>query len=281
MSKLTIRIASAVIFLLLMIAGIFVQFLFPFVFGFILAVMVYEYHKLTLGDAFPLERILVTASSVLLFVLLFLTRKSILEPRYVSLAFVPVLISFLSLLRSSVTDSTLDSPRNGKMEDIFFPLIYIAVPFSCSVFLEYAQHQFTPLLLMSIFVVIWANDIGAYIFGMGFGQRPDSKKFAPILSPKKSWWGFWGGCIVSTAVAILIGLFLLKDIPVIHTIAVGLLAGVFSIFGDLFESLIKRRAGVKDSGTIMPGHGGLLDRFDAVLLVMPLITIYLIIAGIV
>ncbi len=269
------------VFLLLMIAGIFIQPLFPLVFGFVIVVMVNEYHNITIGKLFPLERFLVILSSLLLFLTIYFVKRSVMDVKFVSIAAIPVIISFVSILYNSVKDSNPEDSQNKKIEDLFFPIIYIAAPFTSAIFLEYSNSGFTPLFLLAVFIIIWANDVGAYIFGMGFGQRPNSKKFAPKLSPKKSWWGFWGGCILSTVVSLLIGLFMFNGIHIVHCIVVGVIIGVFSIFGDLFESLLKRRSGVKDSGHIMPGHGGFLDRFDSMLLVMPMVTIYLLLAGII
>lgn len=125
-----------------------------------------------------------------------------------------------------------------------------------------AGHEF--VLLM--FVLIWLNDTGAYLTGSRFGRT----RLCERLSPKKSWEGFWGGmlfCIVAGGVAGHYGM------GPVHSILRGALFGVavsaFATMGDLFESALKRHAGVKDSGNIIPGHGGLLDRIDSLLFVAP------------
>jgi phosphatidate cytidylyltransferase len=112
------------------------------------------------------------------------------------------------------------------------------------------------------------------VFGVLFGKNGKHKLF-PSISPKKSWEGFVGGVVV----ALLTGyvLWWVNFIPynLIHVLAASLLIAVFGTFGDLVESMLKRSADVKDSGKIMPGHGGLLDRFDAALLAFPAVFIYL------
>lgn len=281
MKSIGIRTISGIVFLVMITAGIFAKALFPFVFGFSIAVMIHEYFQMAVGKSFPLEKTLVQISAVSLFLLLYFVKMNLIQPEMLMLSLVPLFIAFATLLWTSVSNCDADDEKNTKIEHLFFPMLYIAVPVSSSVFLEFSKQGFTPVFLIYLFILIWVNDIGAYAFGMGFGQRPGSLKIAPKLSPKKSWWGFWGGCIASVSASVLIGLFLLKEIPIIHIIAVGVIVGVFSIFGDLFESLIKRRSSVKDSGKIMPGHGGLLDRFDSMLIVMPLVVIYLKICGIV
>ncbi len=116
-----------------------------------------------------------------------------------------------------------------------------------------------------LLAVVFAGDCGAYLFGVTFGKT----KIAPLLSPKKSVQGSVGGLIFSSATALSFS-FLLPNTPIWVFILCGVLGGTLGQIGDLFESLVKRNAGVKDSGSIMPGHGGVLDRMDGVLLAAPL-----------
>jgi phosphatidate cytidylyltransferase len=116
-----------------------------------------------------------------------------------------------------------------------------------------------------LFVVTWANDTFAYFTGRFLGKRP----LAPRLSPKKTWEGFWGGSAGSVGGALSVKFLFLPGLSVSAAVAVGAGAAVLGPLGDLSESMLKRAAGVKDSGRIIPGHGGLLDRIDAVLFVAP------------
>jgi len=116
-----------------------------------------------------------------------------------------------------------------------------------------------------LFVVTWANDTLAYFTGRFLGKRP----LAPRISPKKTWEGFWGGAAGSVLGALAVKFLLLPGLPVAAAVGVGAGAAVLGPLGDLSESMLKRAAGVKDSGKIIPGHGGLLDRIDAVLFVAP------------
>lgn len=113
--------------------------------------------------------------------------------------------------------------------------------------------------------VVFSGDIGAYAFGNLFGKR----KLAPLLSPKKSIEGSIGGLVMSLFAACCF-VFVLPNVPVYVLVTAGLMGGFLGQVGDLFESLIKRISGVKDAGAIMPGHGGVLDRVDGVLLAAPL-----------
>jgi phosphatidate cytidylyltransferase len=116
-----------------------------------------------------------------------------------------------------------------------------------------------------LFVVTWANDTLAYFTGRFLGKRP----LAPRISPKKTWEGFWGGAAGSVVGALVVKFLFLPGLSVPAAIGVGAGAAVLGPLGDLAESMLKRAAGVKDSGKIIPGHGGLLDRIDAVLFVAP------------
>ncbi len=116
-----------------------------------------------------------------------------------------------------------------------------------------------------LFLVTWANDTFAYFAGRFLGKRP----LAPRISPKKTWEGFWGGAVGSLALSLFVKFVFLPDLGVPAALVVGAGAAVLGPLGDLAESALKRAAGVKDSGRIIPGHGGLLDRIDAVLFVAP------------
>lgn len=126
-------------------------------------------------------------------------------------------------------------------------------------------------LTLMVFLLVWATDILAYYTGKAIGKH----KLAPAISPKKTWEGSVGGALGAVGAAVALKLTLVAFLAWPHVLALALLCGVVSQLGDLAESRFKRAAGVKDSGTILPGHGGLLDRFDAMLLAGPLAYLYL------
>lgn len=141
-----------------------------------------------------------------------------------------------------------------------FGQVYIALPLAYLLLLR--QAGFLPIL--TALVLVWASDIAAYFAGSLFGRH----KLSPRLSPKKSWEGLIAGFIVAS----VLGAILIPDL--LHRsfdfgLAVGAATGVLSVFGDLGESAIKRWAQTKDSGSFMPGHGGLLDRIDSLLFALP------------
>lgn len=128
------------------------------------------------------------------------------------------------------------------------------------------------VLVISIMVAIWICDSAAYFTGRAFGRH----KLFERISPKKTWEGAIGGAIGGVVGMVVMQQVFLSQLRFIDAIVLGLIAGVFGQLGDLVESLVKRDAGVKDSSQLIPGHGGLLDRFDSLIVVSPLVWMYLI-----
>lgn len=130
--------------------------------------------------------------------------------------------------------------------------------------------QYNPILPLSIFIFTWINDTGAYCTGMLFGKH----RLFERISPKKSWEGSIGGGVFSIIGAIVMA-HLFPFMPISIWIGLALTVVVFGTLGDLTESLLKRTIGIKDSGNILPGHGGMLDRFDSTLMAVPAAVVYL------
>ena len=139
--------------------------------------------------------------------------------------------------------------------------IWIAVPL-CILFYLWIPKQ--PVLVLAFLILIWMSDTAAYVFGSLFGKH----KLAPEISPGKTCEGFLGICVVTVGLAVVLSyipFFQSAGLQLWHWIVIALLTEVFGLMGDLIESLFKRKAGVKDSGNIIPGHGGVLDRVDSIL----------------
>ena len=161
-----------------------------------------------------------------------------------------------------------DKTEFGKFSDIYTGILYIAVPLSLSNLIVFFGQQFNGIVLLCFFIIIWSSDVGGYIFGSTLGKR-FSKKLFPDISPKKTWVGFWGGMFCSILSAIVLKDAMHLPISLINTIVLAIVMDIAGVYGDLFESQWKRHYNVKDSGTIIPGHGGMLDRFDSTLMAMP------------
>jgi phosphatidate cytidylyltransferase len=150
--------------------------------------------------------------------------------------------------------------------------VIVALPFSLLSFIVFPDGNFSPYFLLLLFVFIWVNDTGAYCSGMLLGKH----RLFERISPKKSWEGFFGGLALTIIVAVTLSSLSFFDLK--HTafwLGFALLVVIFGTLGDLCESLFKRALNVKDSGNILPGHGGILDRFDSLLLAAPVIYIYM------
>jgi phosphatidate cytidylyltransferase len=147
---------------------------------------------------------------------------------------------------------------------------YVAIPFSFYLALGFMGASFSFILPLSLLLLIWANDSGAYMFGVTLGKH----RLFERHSPKKSWEGFVGGILVAGLVAWMLSRYVYAIGP-IHWLVLAVLVSIAGTFGDLVESMFKRSLNIKDSGSFLPGHGGLLDRFDSLIFAAPLVYIYL------
>jgi phosphatidate cytidylyltransferase len=146
-------------------------------------------------------------------------------------------------------------------------LIFFVLPFSTVIRIHGAPRVGKQLLLFTL-LLVWAGDTMAYFVGRNIGRHP----MAPHLSPRKTWEGALGNLAGSVIVALVVQQWL--DIPLRHLIGMAVLANIAGQGGDLLESSYKRSAGIKESGTILPGHGGMLDRIDALILAAPVVWYY-------
>ena len=153
---------------------------------------------------------------------------------------------------------------------------YISLPLTSLVILY--NSVATPHIVLGIFILIWLNDTGAFCFGSTLGRH----RLFERISPKKSWEGFWGGMAVCIVAAYAAFIFLdnyFGEMTAATMIGLAITVSAMATWGDLVESLLKRTANIKDSGNIMPGHGGILDRIDSLLLVAPAVLCYFLIVN--
>lgn len=158
-----------------------------------------------------------------------------------------------------------------------FPSLYVAFPFGLLVlanaYYGSLHTEYQAYLILGFYFALWSNDTGAYLSGKAFGKH----KLFERISPNKTWEGSIGGAVLSITVAIISGLYF-ETLPLWQWAGIGLIISIFGSMGDLVESLFKRSMNVKDSGSIMPGHGGILDRFDGLLIAAPFVFAFLMIA---
>ena len=178
-----------------------------------------------------------------------------------------VLVLFISQLYSKKSNPILSLAYS------IFGQVYIALPFSLLNYLAYngsLDGSYHYSFLLSLFVIIWINDSFAYVFGVTFGKH----KLFERISPKKSWEGFIGGA-ACTVLSSFVFSHYFDILPLAGWIGFSIIVVTFGTFGDLIESLLKRTLKVKDSGNILPGHGGILDRFDSMIFTIPALVIYI------
>lgn len=152
----------------------------------------------------------------------------------------------------------------------FFGMFYIVMPFCCLHYLAFFSGTYSYQLILGLLIMIWSQDLGAYLIGSTLGKT----KFFERISPKKTWEGFWGGVLCLAITSYIIA----KNFSILEPWqwwAIGCITMLTGTYGDLFASLIKRNVDVKHSSKLIPGHGGLLDRMDSLLLTIPTVMAFL------
>jgi phosphatidate cytidylyltransferase len=227
-----------------------------------------EYCNLFKDSAIRSNKILSFGISIVVYISTFLIAQGILGPKFVY-CFFPLLLTVIA--------AELYRKKEKPLENIattIFGIAYLAIPISLINFLVYPEvfggNNYTPKLLIAVFVLIWIYDSGAYLVGVSIGKH----RLFERISPKKSWEGAIGGTITALIAAYFISGFI-PEIKLEHWLTIGILTVVSSTFGDLSESMLKRYFGIKDSGNILPGHGGILDRFDSLFFSAPVLVMYL------
>ncbi|MFK7845876.1 MAG: phosphatidate cytidylyltransferase [Rhodothermales bacterium] len=196
--------------------------------------------------------------------------------QYTGLDFLPiVLLLLIGLLVLDTFDTASEKNFNG-FAWMATGVVYPALLFSFAINLRHGwgdalTHHEGFLLIVGLLLIVWATDSMAYFTGRAIGKTP----LAPAISPKKTWEGTIGGFFGAVLVAILLKLYMLPFLSWQDAIICALIGGIGGQIGDLVESRLKRIYGVKDSGKILPGHGGVLDRIDGLVLVIPLYYLYL------
>lgn len=271
MKKIVVRALSGAVYVGLIVGSLLYGggMMFPLLCTILALLAVIEFDRLASygGKRAASVRTLDTILCVIPVLALAYTRLGLSQYVYTGTRFAAGL--FMALLMVRVV-YTLYSRESDPLRSLAFTLLaigYIAMPLSMAALLSEPRNRFVLLL---VFVMIWINDTGAFLTGITFGRH----RLCERLSPKKSWEGFFGGLLFAAATGL--GAYLLFPeifgyLTPIGAVALGVVVSVFSTWGDLFESLVKRLAGAKDSGRIMPGHGGILDRIDSLLFVIPVV----------
>ena len=288
MNNFIVRTITGIIF----VAAIVASFLNPramvLLFSIITGLTVWEFSGLVnQRPTVTVNRFITTVGAVYFFLAMTYYCSDVYGGTAKSVVFIPYLVTLIYLLVAELYAKQADPINNWAYS--MLSQLYIALPFSLLNVLAFTatpdgEVVFNTLLPLSIFIFLWVNDSGAYCAGSLLGRH----KLFPRISPGKSWEGSIGGAIFVLAAAFAIGYWDnggLSNEPTIagrwgmlsiaQWLGLGLVVVVFGTWGDLIESLFKRTLGIKDSGNILPGHGGMLDRFDSSLLAIPAAVVYL------
>ena len=265
-SNLTQRIVAAVIGALFIGFGLYYsQWFYLVIFLTICMTTQLEFYKLVgLDGQLPLKTF-GTFSGACIFTLSFFIESEMLSPKFYFLIFpLGALIYLIYLYKKKER-----KPFRG-IAFTFLGLIYVAIPFALLNVIAFTNTEYAYELILGSMFILWANDTGAYFAGVRFGKR----KLFERVSPKKSWEGSLGGFILAMGMAYTISYYTDVLMPW-QWFFIALIIIICGTYGDLVESLFKRSIEIKDSGRLIPGHGGFLDRFDGLLLSAPFISAFL------
>lgn len=267
MNNLILRSITGIGIGLVIIGGIAIsQYTFMIVFLLLLIAGLIEFYQIFEKKGFKPQKI----SGIILGILVF-GLNYIIATGYMKYQLIIIIIPIVLY----IVIAELFRKHTSPFENIsitIFGILYIAVPIALFWQLAYRDniYLYNPHFLLAYFIIIWTYDTGAYLIGVNIGKR----KLFERISPKKSWEGAIGGYIISLGIAYLIS-FYYKELTSYQWIIFGSIVAIFGTFGDLIESMFKRSLDIKDSGNILPGHGGILDRFDALFLAIPAVYVYL------
>ncbi|MDD6379216.1 MAG: phosphatidate cytidylyltransferase [Prevotella sp.] len=277
MNNLITRTITGIVYVVVMVLGMMRPDTIILLFALITGLTMWEYTGLVNDiDGVRVNRFISTIAGVYLVAAVALWRIGMVDFR----VFLPYILTIVYMFVEE-----LYLKQKNPINDWAYTMLgqmYVALPFSLIFFLAFQidamnNASFEMLVPLCLFVFLWANDTGAYCTGSLLGRH----KLFPRISPGKTWEGSVGGAVLVLIVAGAVGYFANKDMNNPHLLSItqwlglGLVVVVFGTWGDLVESLFKRTLGIKDSGNILPGHGGMLDRFDSSLLAIPAAVMYL------
>ena len=274
MHKLLQRLTTAIIFVVVMLGGLYGgRHSFVILFAIITAGCLWEFLGMVL-DKFKrrdwIRMLIGTTFGLTPFILASVFQLGYIRNEddfiiFTAILFFPFI--FLAFIYELIAGS--DTPFLN-VAFIVLAMVYVGAPFALLDFLAFNGEMFYANTVLGLLIMTWANDTGAYLIGSQFGKH----KLFPRISPNKTWEGSVGGIVVVFGIAFVLSA-LFDELRLVDWLVLAGIVALFGSVGDLIESMLKRSIGVKDSGNLLPGHGGLLDRFDAFIFLLPFATAYL------
>ena len=284
MKNVITRSLSGLLLIIIVIGSVWMNSVTSYLlFLFILTFGLFEFYRFAKAESYyPNEKIGI-ATGIIVYSLSYLIASNILPVNMFALVLPLVLfIPILELYRQKKNPIV-------NISITFFGLVYVVLPLSLIHFMTIGSQSFNneldiinginsgiqpiyynSFIIIGYFIIQWVSDTGAFVFGVSFGKH----RLFERISPKKSWEGAIGGFATTIGAAFLVH-YVFPQLELGNWIIISLIITFFGIYGDLIESLFKRSVNVKDSGKIMPGHGGILDRFDSTFLALPMVFFYL------
>jgi len=275
MSGFIRRVLTAIVFVVVMVAGVYIHpYSFVVLFGLITGLSVWEYLNLALEETKSrrdnYRKFLGLLLGVAPYVLVALHQLKLINSVehyawYATFLLFP--FTFVAFIYELYTASKKPFANIGIL---LLGMVYIGIPFALLLLIGFFKDGFSPNIIFGLLLLTWVNDSGAYLVGSRIGKH----KLFPRISPGKTWEGSAGGALITFFCAYILNL-VFPDLRLSDWLFLALIVTIFGSIGDLVESMLKRSLNIKDSGSLLPGHGGILDRFDAFIFLLPFAAAYL------
>ncbi len=268
MSEFIKRTLTGILFVAIILSAIYLhRFAYFILFLAIVLFGLIEFYQLACKLGYKPQSLVGTILGGLLFILSFI-RAAQVSNQNLLLLILPIFIfpMFLEIFRKTKNPAV-------NIAFTYMGLIYVAIPFSLLTFIAFPENpspEYNPELIIGYLIILWSFDTFAYLTGKLVGRH----KMFETMSPGKTWEGFTGGLMISVVVSLFLYLWF-NSLSITDWITIAIIISITGTLGDLLESAFKRSAGVKDSGRFLPGHGGILDRFDSALLSIPFVYFYI------
>lgn len=270
MKKFLIRTLFGVVYAAFVAAGLLIdKYCFLAFIMIVTVLMMNEFQMMSLGKKYPVQQVITILAGLTVPAAVFGIKAFGWATSGLAVLFLGIFVICSSLLFLK------DRSKLSECYALFTSVVYIAIPMSIFNLGVFSNGSFSGVNVLMMFCIVAMSDVGGYAFGMSIGQKY-GHKLCPTISPKKTWTGAVGGAVFAVATALFFYHIGMLHFSLAHCIALALVIDIAGIFGDLIESIWKRFYNLKDTSHLIPGHGGMMDRFDSALMAIPMGIVYLI-----